>query len=86
MRQQKEIKLKSVTGFKNQLLSWSQQFEEIVWLDSNQCIQSHASYDAVLAVDAFTGIQTDLNNGFDKLKEYQAVSYTHLTLPTTPYV
>jgi len=74
VRQQKEIKLKSVTGFKNQLLSWSQQFEEIVWLDSNQCIQSHASYDAVLAVDAFTGIQTDLNNGFDKLKEYQAAT------------
>ncbi len=71
MRQQKDITLNSVTGFKNQLLSWSQQFEEIVWLDSNQCIQSHASYDAVLAVDAFTGIQTDVINGFDKLKEYQ---------------
>ena len=74
MRQQKEIELKSVLGFKNQLLSWSQQFEEIVWLDSNQCIQSHATYDAVLAVDAFTGIQTDVNNGFDKLKEYQATT------------
>ncbi len=71
MRQQKDITLNSVTGFKNQLLSWSQQFEEIVWLDSNQCIQSHATYDAVLAVDAFTGIQTDVINGFDKLKEYQ---------------
>ena len=47
MRQQKDITLNSVTGFKNQLLSWSQQFEEIVWLDSNQCIQSHATYDAV---------------------------------------
>tara|TARA_B110000483_G_scaffold201722_1_gene242918 strand:- start:216 stop:1505 length:1290 start_codon:yes stop_codon:yes gene_type:complete len=71
VRQQKDITLNSVTGFKNQLLSWSQQFEEIVWLDSNQCIQSHATYDAVLAVDAFTGIQTDVINGFDKLKEYQ---------------
>ena len=74
MRQQKDITLNSVTGFKNQLLSWSQQFEEIVWLDSNQCIQSHATYDAVLAVDAFTGIQTDVINGFDKLKEYQATT------------
>jgi len=71
VRQQKDITLNSVTGFKNQLLSWSQQFEEIVWLDSNHCIQSHATYDAVLAVDAFTGIQTDVINGFDKLKEYQ---------------
>ena len=71
MRQQKEITLKSITGFKNQLLLWSQQFEEIVWLDSNHSIQSLATYDAVLAVDAFTGIQTDAINGFDKLKEYQ---------------
>ena len=74
MRQQKEITLKSITGFKNQLLLWSQQFEEIVWLDSNHSIQSLATYDAVLAVDAFTGIQTDAINGFDKLKEYQEIT------------
>lgn len=63
--------LKNVTGFKNQLLIWAQQFDDVVWLDSNDYKQKFASYDAVLAVDAFTSIQTDYNDGFEKLKEYQ---------------
>ncbi|PWH82034.1 aminodeoxychorismate synthase component I [Algibacter marinivivus] len=59
-----------IENFKNQLLIWSQQFDDVVWLDSNNYYQKYSSYDAVLAVDAFTGIQTDYYNGFDKLKEY----------------
>lgn len=57
--------------FKNQLLSWSQQFREIVFLDSNSYPQKYASYDAVLAVDAFTSIKTDHYNAFEDLKQYQ---------------
>lgn len=57
--------------FKNQLLIWAQQFDDVVWLDSNNYHQKFSSYDAVLAVDAFTGIQTDFEDGFEKLKEYQ---------------
>nr|WP_247666485.1 aminodeoxychorismate synthase component I [Aquimarina sp. MMG015] len=52
-------------------MQWAQQFDEIVWLDSNTYSQQYSSYDAVLAVDAFTAIQTDHYTGFDKLKEYQ---------------
>ncbi|MEC3907749.1 aminodeoxychorismate synthase component I [Tamlana sp. 2201CG12-4] len=63
--------LKDITKFKNQLLIWGQQFDDVVWLDSNNYEQKYSSYDAVLAVDAFTGIQTDFNKGFEKLKEYQ---------------
>jgi len=74
VRHHKEISLAKVKEFKTQLLSWAQQFEEVVWLDSNQCLHSHARYDAVLAVDAFTGIQTDALNGFQKLKEYQEIT------------
>jgi para-aminobenzoate synthetase component 1 len=59
--------------FKHKLLAWSQQFEDVVWLDSNAYTQKHTSYDAVLAVDAFTGIQTDYYQGFEKLKEYQTL-------------
>ncbi|MEJ6791176.1 MAG: anthranilate synthase component I family protein, partial [Lacinutrix sp.] len=40
------------------------------WLDSNNYIQNYSSYDAILAVDAFTALQTDYFNAFDKLKEY----------------
>ncbi|MFB9055994.1 anthranilate synthase component I family protein [Mariniflexile ostreae] len=66
--------------FNNQLLIWAQQFDDVVWLDSNTLLgsentykeQNYASYDTVLAVDAFTGIQTDFVEGFTKLKEYQS--------------
>jgi para-aminobenzoate synthetase component 1 len=74
LRDHKQITLQSVEGFKTQLLAWAQQFEDIVWLDSNQYLQPHSSYDSILAVDAFTGIQTDYVNGFQKLKEYQSIT------------
>ena len=74
MRHNKEIIIPNITEFKTKLVSWAQQFEEVVWLDSNHRLQSHSSYDAVLAVDAFTGIQTDTLNGFKKLEEYQEVT------------
>ncbi|TYB76488.1 anthranilate synthase component I family protein [Bizionia myxarmorum] len=60
--------------FKNQLLMWSQQFREVLWLDSNNFTQTNSSYDAVLAVDAFTSIQTDFTDAFQKLKEYQTLT------------
>ena len=59
-----------IENFKNQLLIWAQQFDDVVWLDSNNYEQKYSSYDAILAVDAFTGIQTDYFQGFVKLKEY----------------
>lgn len=61
-------------NFKNQLLIWAQQFEDVVWLDSNNYQQNHSNYDAILAVDAFTSIQTDYIDAFGKLKEYQTVT------------
>ena len=61
----------NVENFKNQLLIWAQQFDDVVWLDSNRYKQNYSNYDAVLAVDAFTSIQTDYHQGFEKLKDYQ---------------
>ena len=74
MRDHKKITLRSVEGFKTQLLAWAQQFEDIVWLDSNRHQHSHSNYDSILAVDAFTAIQTDSIDGFQKLKEYQSLT------------
>ncbi|MCF6133396.1 anthranilate synthase component I family protein [Flavobacterium wongokense] len=56
---------------KQQLLQWSQQFREVVFLDSNDYKQKYSSYDCVLAVDAFTSLKTDYFNAFDELKQYQ---------------
>ncbi len=57
--------------FKNQLLIWSQQFREVVFLDSNEYHQKYSSYDCVLAVDAFTSLKTDFHNAFEDIKQYQ---------------
>ncbi len=57
--------------FKKQLLSWSQQFREIIFLDSNDYPQHYSNYDCLLAVDAFTSIKTDSHNAFEDLKQYQ---------------
>ena len=58
--------------FKQQLLLWSNQFREVVFLDSNSYHQKYSSYDAVLAVDAFTSIKTDYENAFQDLYQYQS--------------
>jgi para-aminobenzoate synthetase component 1 len=57
--------------FKKQLLDWSQQFREVVFMDSNDYPQEFSSFDAILAVDAFTLIQTDYHNAFEDLQQYQ---------------
>ena len=53
---------------------WSQQFDDVVWLDSNNHKNQYSSYDAVLAVDAFTAIRTDYFDAFERLKEYQTLT------------
>ncbi|MDH4403906.1 MAG: anthranilate synthase component I family protein [Flavobacterium sp.] len=60
--------------FKSQLLTWAQQFREVVYLDSNDYPQKYSNYDCILAVDAFTSINTDYPNGFEVLKQYQQTS------------
>jgi para-aminobenzoate synthetase component 1 len=59
---------------KEQLLIWSQQFREICFMDSNNYAQEFSSYDCIIAVDAFTAIQTDFHNAFEDLKQYQQVT------------
>ena len=60
-----------ITDFKQKLLHWSQQFDDVVWMDSNQYDSLYSSFDAILAVDGFTSIQTDYLDAFEKLQEYQ---------------
>ncbi len=71
MRTQKTKIIENPMQFKQQLLQWSQQFNEVVFLDSNSYLQKQSSYDCVLAVDAFTSVKTDSFNAFEDLKQYQ---------------
>jgi para-aminobenzoate synthetase component 1 len=57
--------------FKEQILSWAQQFREVVFLDSNSYPQQYSNFDCILAVDAFTSLKTDYYNAFEDLKQYQ---------------
>ena len=61
-------------SFKKQLLTWAQQFREVVFMDSNDYPQEYSSYDCILAVDTFTSIKTDYHNAFDDLKQYQQIT------------
>lgn len=70
MRTKQIHTFQDIENFKSQLLNWSQQFEDVVWLDSNNYKQQYSSYDAILAVDGITAIQTDYHQGFEKLKDY----------------
>ena len=74
MRTKHLHKTNNTTKFKQQLLCWSQQFNEVVWLDSNNFESNYNSYDAILAVEGFTVLKTDFSNAFERLKEYQSTT------------
>ncbi len=60
--------------FKKQLFSWSKQFREVAFLDSNNHANAYSSYDVMLAVDAFTSLQTNAHLAFEDLNQYQSQS------------
>ncbi len=66
------IQVKNRAVFKKKLLKWAQQFNTAVWLDSNNFQQKHATYDAILAVDAISSIEMTAENAFAHLKKYQS--------------
>ena len=67
-----QFQVKNIAEFKKQLLLWAQQFEIAVWLDSNNYDQKYSNFDAVLAVDAVSKIETSYENAFSQLKKYQS--------------
>lgn len=70
--------IENITVFKQQLLQWSQRFETILWLDSNEYNQQYTSFNAALAVEEFTSIKTDFYNAFEKLQEYQSITKDYI--------
>jgi para-aminobenzoate synthetase component 1 len=67
-----QFQAEDISEFKKQLLLWAQKFEVAVWLDSNNYDQKYSNFDAVLAVDAVSKIESSYENAFLKLKEYQS--------------
>jgi len=71
MRVEKSFTVANVEAFKKQLLSWAQTFDYCVFLDTNQYQDQFSSFDALLAVGAFTALKTDTPEAFTQLNEYQ---------------
>ncbi len=65
------FKIENAEVFKDALLCWAQQFDEVVWSDSNNHLSDYNSFEAVLATEALTSLCTDSQNAFESLKQYQ---------------
>ena len=74
MRTTEIHQIEDIENFKQNALLWSQQFIDVVWLDSNHHQDKYSNYDAVLAVEGFTAIHTDYYDAFERLKEYQTTT------------
>lgn len=77
-RTSRTFSIEHIEDLKQNLVSWSQQFETILWLDSNNYQQQYSSFDSALAIEEFTSIKTDYTNAFDKLKEYQTITKDYI--------
>ena len=77
-RTTKTFTVDNIAKFKAQILLWAQQFETVLWLDSNNYKQQYSSFDGCLAVEEFTAIKTDYLNAFEKLKEYQTITKDYI--------
>ncbi|MDZ7612303.1 MAG: hypothetical protein U5K51_00160 [Flavobacteriaceae bacterium] len=73
-RTSKTFYLKESKSFKNKLLFWAQQYQEIFWFESNAEFpgnkNDYASFDGILAVGAHEKIRRDSRHAFDKLKTF----------------
>lgn len=71
----KTIPLRNSSAFKQKALQWAQQFNEVVFLESNSISQEnkqqYSNYEAVLAVGDQNSITTGYANAFKKLKNFQ---------------
>jgi para-aminobenzoate synthetase component 1 len=64
------FEIKHFDFFKDQLIYWAQQFEEVVWLDSNKHGSKFQQNDGILAVGAEKSLETTTNRAFERLEQF----------------
>lgn len=74
----KTFTVDAIENFKESLLSWAQQFDTAIWLDSNNYKQQYTTFNCALAVEEFTAIKTDFTHAFNKLEEYQTTTKDYI--------
>ncbi|PCH72882.1 MAG: aminodeoxychorismate synthase component I [Flavobacteriaceae bacterium] len=77
-RVSKNISLQNPQEFKHQLLSWAQQFDQVLWLDSNNYPMKNSQFEAILAVDAYSELSMQSNGAFEALKKYQQTEVDYI--------
>ena len=75
-RKEKVFKVENINHFKDKLLFFSKSKENVIFLDSNS---KKNDYEFIFSYGKISELKS-FDNSLD------TVSYTHLTLPTTPYV
>jgi para-aminobenzoate synthetase component 1 len=82
LRDSKIITVTDIAALKTRLLLWAQQFEQIVWLDSNTEFQiskqNYSSYDAILAVGTEKKLECSGKQSFQKLKSFQETTNDYI--------
>ena len=74
----KTYEVSNIRDFSDQLFAWSQQFDTVMWLNSNDYEQNYSSFEKALAIEDFTSIKTDYFNAFEKLKEFQSLTKDYI--------
>lgn len=72
MRVSESFKIDNVSRIKDQLLDWSKQFNEVVWLDSNAYKHTYGNFDAILAVDSISTLSINSTGAFSQLQKFQS--------------
>ena len=67
----KKISLKNLTLSKKKLLEWGNQHDVFLWLDSNDYPQKYTEFSSVLALGAYSQLNCNHTNAFEKLKQYR---------------
>ncbi|MDT0607752.1 anthranilate synthase component I family protein [Croceitalea rosinachiae] len=72
MRKSHFFKIDNPNQFRKQLLRWAQQFDELVFLDSNHHKHKYNAFDIALAVGSKSHIKTNSSTAFQMLSDYKS--------------
>ena len=72
MRRTHTFTVSDVRSFRENLLAWAQQFEDVAWLDGNGHVDRYGAFDAILAVDAASALISDYPGAFKKLRDFRS--------------
>lgn len=70
-RIEQQFHISDTEKFKSNALHWGQNYDTVLWLDSNQHKEKHSQYDAIIALGQEQSICCSYLHSFEKLKKFQ---------------